>query len=238
MRSCRHPIQQPLGDEMPGNVVMVRAPDTPAQGDGDAAGAERLGGGLSPRVPSSVEPSGMPAFPAIDPSPAVTLFEVDWLEVAAAGAPLDPPAQSSVDVAPPARPPPSKIGFCVALALKPDVVLALEPVKSGHAGATAELRPLGVSSVAPSGMLLWKDGLEGTAVPSAEADPVSGAVACAKTAARPTSSITTAAVINIPEPRMGTHFFFIVDLLSIYLTAPKCCENAKVHVRYADSSFL
>jgi hypothetical protein len=62
---------------MPGNDVMIDAPDTPAQGGVDAAGTERLGGGLSPGVPSSVAPSGMLAFPEIDPSPVVTLFEAD-----------------------------------------------------------------------------------------------------------------------------------------------------------------
>jgi hypothetical protein len=150
----------------------------------------------------------MLALPEIDPSPTVTLFDVDRPEAAASGAPLDPAAQSSVDVSTPVRPPPSKIGFCVALALEPDDVLALEPVKSGHAGGAGELRPFGVSSVAPSGILLWNAEVEGTAVPSAEADPIPGVVACANTAARQMSSITSAAVINIPEPRIGSPFLF------------------------------
>jgi hypothetical protein len=52
-----HSAQQPFGDEMPANVVMIGVPDTPAQGNVDAAGTERLSGALSPGVPSSVAPS-------------------------------------------------------------------------------------------------------------------------------------------------------------------------------------
>jgi hypothetical protein len=111
-------------------------------------------------------------------------------------------------------------------------------VKSGHAGDMGKLRPFGVSSVAPSGMLLWNGALDGS-VPSGEADPALRVVVCAKTPAQPRSSITTAADINIPDSRIESPFLFrnlfIVSLSSQHragVSTAKVQTQRPVHLCY------
>jgi hypothetical protein len=81
-------------------------------------------------------------------------------------------------------------------------------VKSGHAVVANGLRPLGVSSVAPSGMLLWNGALEGATDPSSEPDPMLGVVACAQAAPQPRNTITQAATIDIAGPRIEPSICF------------------------------
>jgi hypothetical protein len=128
---------------------------------GDTNIVEAGGRGLSPASPSSVEPSGMPARPALnvgragidEPAPAV-------------------PAQALDAV--PAVPPPSNSGAAAWDVGPPALEQPEVPISADGAG----LMPGAVISVAPSGMPV---GATGTPEPMVRGDAPSGEVPCPPT---------------------------------------------------------
>jgi hypothetical protein len=129
-----------------------------------------LGGtiaGLSPGVPSSVEPSGTPTF--VDPGVNPVIVEPAVVDVATPGDPDAPEAQLVEIVGLNIEPPPSKVEFdptvagLVVAVLEQGVVLAVG------------LSPPELSSVAPSGMLpLGRDGVLESDEPSGDVIPIPG----------------------------------------------------------------
>jgi len=151
------------------------------------------GGGLSPKLPISVEPNGIPARPACnvdrvgidEPAPAVPAPLVPAPPVPA------PPVPAQALVAPPGMPPPSNRGVAVC-DICPPVVEQLMVV--GGAG----LVPGAVISVAPSGMPV---GATGEPDPMARGDvALSGEVpippTCARVELQPRSAAARVAITN------------------------------------------
>jgi hypothetical protein len=151
------------------------------------------GGGLSPKLPISVEPNGIPARPACnvdrvgidEPAPAVPAPPVPAPPVPA------PPVPAQALVAPPGMPPPSNRGVAVC-DICPPVVEQLMVV--GGAG----LVPGAVISVAPSGMPV---GATGEPDPMARGDvALSGEVpippTCARVELQPRSAAARVAITN------------------------------------------
>src|SRR6267154_1865337 len=158
---------------------------------GDMNIVETGGGGLSPALPISVDPNGMPARPACN----VDRVGIDEPALAAPPLPvpaLPVPAQALDPV--PAMPPPSNRGLAVC---DVDPAAPVQPgmpmVESG-----AGLVPGAVISVAPSGMPVGATGepepmARGDAAPSGEA-PVP--LTCAKVEPQPRNAAARAAIAN------------------------------------------
>jgi hypothetical protein len=160
---------------------------------GDTNIVETGGGGLSPALPISVDPNGMPARPACNvdivgidkPAPAVPAPPVPAPPVPA----LPVPAQALV--ATPAMPPPSNRGVAVC-DVGPPAVEQLMVVDG------AGLVPGAVISVAPSGMPV---GATGEPDPMARGDvALSGEMpvppTCARVEPQPRSAATRVVITN------------------------------------------
>ena len=153
---------------------------------GDTNIVETGGGGLSPALPISVDPNGMPARPACN-------VDRVGIDDPALPAPALPVAVHALDPAP-AMPPPSKRGVAVcdvdpAAAEQPSMPM----VESG-----AGLVPGAVISVAPSGMPV---GATGEPEPMARGDvALSGDVptppTCAWVEPQPRNAAARAAIAN------------------------------------------
>jgi hypothetical protein len=149
---------------------------------------------LSPGVPRSVAPSGMPE-PLFDPAirPDVNVLELDAV--------AEPPNElfAVAEPQPEERlePPPSN--------------WALETV-FGH-GMTSGLSPGGFSSVAPSGMVPEGED-ESESVPSGDVMPMPGVwFACALAAATPANQ-TIADKMHVPRIKVGLSCSMPVDTVS------------------------
>ncbi len=163
------------------------------------------GVGLTPALPSSVEPIGMAPMPssalelgAVLPGDKVPgLLELDaWLHVLAEAVLVVPIAVGDVPVAVP-RPPPSYIPVAVAVGAPITVEQTVNPDPNVLGGAG--LSPGVASSVAPSGIPVGPTEPAAEPMPNGEVTPIPGIglpipATCAKTGLQPRSVARKAAI--------------------------------------------
>jgi hypothetical protein len=170
------------GSESVGKGVSVRA-------GADAFGLSAMNGGLRPPPPSSVEPSGIPAGPTVDPGPIDEASGGD--AVADAVQPPDvlpaipPPSKGAVPNVPVTEPPVPADAPVTGLPMLGDVPVVELPMAAnggvdethgapsiGEAPDVVGLTPGVASSVAPRGIPVCPTGAFG--MPSGEVRPSGG----------------------------------------------------------------